>query len=137
MKVWLFGLLGLILGGLVTFGILQSKENQLETPVYGWQLVYAHTETGETISGAKEDLINAIQAGKPVRVGWSGSYVDHVTDGYFLTIIDGEVFAQIFEIRGQRPSRSPPNIELAEEGQNWLTVFATNGDRALRWFVQQ
>ena len=105
-------------------------------PSGGWALVYAHDESGAVLEGAKDVLLSAIRDGKPVRVYWAGSYVEHATDSFFLTIIEGEVFAQISSIRVQRPTQNPPSVALMAEDQRWATIFSTNGDRALKWFVQ-
>jgi hypothetical protein len=100
------------------------------------RLIYSHDENGAALGGSKAALADAVRAGKPVRVYWSGRYVEHATDSFFLTIIGGEVFAQIESIRAQRPVEEPPSIELMDEEQRWAAIFATNGDRALKWFVQ-
>lgn len=100
-----------------------------------WQLAYAHSATGEPSKGSKTELINAVLAGKEVRVYWEGSYVKHATDAGFLTVIGDEVFAQIQEIKGQRPTETPPSVEIMAD-RKWSTIFSTNGDRALRWFVK-
>jgi len=109
--------------------------SNIETADHGWQLVYAHDENGAPTEGSKDALIAAVKAGNPVRVYWAGRRVQHVTDGGFLTILQGEVFAQMAPITGQKPSIDPASIELQDN--QWQTVFATNGDRALRWFVQR
>ncbi len=101
-----------------------------------WRLIYSHDENGAALEGSKDVLADAVRAGKPVRVYWSGRYVEHATDSFFLTIIGGEVFAQVESIRAQRPTEEPPSIELMDEDQRWAAIFSTNGDRALKWFVQ-
>ena len=101
-----------------------------------WRLVFAHDQDGGTVQGSKEDLIAAILAGKSIRIYWAGRRVQHVTDSNFLTILEGEVFAQVAVIRGQKPSVDPPKIEFHDPDRNWNAIFATNGGRALKWFVQ-
>lgn len=115
-----------LLGGMLVF--LLGDRNE---PV--WQLAYEHSADGEALEGSKAALIAAVRAGKPVRVYWRGRRVEHVADSYFLTILQDEVFAQIAPISGQKPSVDPAAIELREN--KWNTVFATNGERALKWFV--
>ncbi|NNF06144.1 MAG: hypothetical protein HKN21_05235 [Candidatus Eisenbacteria bacterium] len=102
-----------------------------------WVSVYEHDAEGVTLSGSKEALIEAVRAGQPIRVYWAGRRVEHATDAGFLTILQGEVFAQIPEILGQQPSVDPPAIAFREpEGTTWTTILATNGNRALKWFAQ-
>jgi len=99
-----------------------------------WQLAYAHDATGKTTEGSKEALIKAVTNGKPVRVYWAGRRVQHTIDASILTVLEGEVFAQMPTITAQKPSVDPAAITLRDG--TWQTVFATNGDRALKWFVQ-
>ncbi|MEO1219803.1 MAG: hypothetical protein AAFY42_00440 [Pseudomonadota bacterium] len=101
-----------------------------------WQLTYAHDREGNAVEGSKSALIEAVREGRPVRVYWAGGRVEHVTDSYFLTVFQGEIFAQTPLITGQRPRTDPVRIEFPEDGSTWNTIHATNGDRALRWFVR-
>ncbi len=100
-----------------------------------WELAYSHDESGQAISGSKQALIDAVRNGHAVRIYWSGRTVEHLADSFFLTILDGEVFAQIEAIQGQNPSLDPPSIEFRDN--LWRAIFSTNGDRALKWFVQR
>lgn len=68
-----------------------------------WQLVYANDVEGNAVEGSKDELIESIREGAPVRVYWSGGGVEHVIDSNFLTVWGGEVFVQTPTIRGQRP----------------------------------
>ncbi|WP_417451196.1 hypothetical protein [Kordiimonas sp.] len=99
-----------------------------------WRLAYAHDGQGRAIEGSKQALVDAVLEGKPVRIYWTGRTVQHVSDAGFLTLLQGEVFAQIPMITAQRPSTDPATVDLRDG--TWQSVFATNGDRALRWFVQ-
>jgi len=106
----------------------------------GWYLAYGHDDKGVSNAGAKKDLIAAIRAGKPVRVYWAGRRIEHLVDANFLSVLEGEVFAQISSIRGQRPSPEgqPPSIELAAPGQEWSAIISTNGQfpYLVKWFVK-
>lgn len=99
-----------------------------------WRLVYAHEGGGKAVEGSKDALLSAIRAGKPVRVYFGMGRVEHTVDAGFITILQDEVFAQIRPITGQKPDVDPARITLRDS--TWQTVLATNGDRALRWFVQ-
>jgi len=120
----------LMLGGLAAV----SFTSQAATNAATWQLAYAHDAAGEAQEGSKEALVNAIINGKPVRVYWAGRRVQHTIDATFLTVLEDEVFAQMRPITAQKPSVDPAAITLRDG--TWQTVFATNGDRALKWFVQ-
>ena len=99
------------------------------------QLVYANDAEGNAVEGSKDELIESIREGKPVRVYWRGGRVEHVVDSNFLTIFGGEVFAQASTIRGQRPRTEPVRIELAEEGAEWTGLFSTTGGFPVRWYT--
>jgi len=121
---WLIILTSLMLGGMLW---------QKERVAPEWQIIYAHDKTGAGTEGSKEALIEAVRKGYPVRIYWAGRTVEHVTDVPFLTILAGEVFGQIHPIKGQKPSTNPPSVELREN--EWVTIFSTNGEWALKWFV--
>lgn len=125
-KILSYGLAA-VLGGLLVFTFVGK-------PSPKWQLVYEHSAEGEAITGSKADLIAAVRRGAQIRVYWAGRRVEHVADSYFLTVLQDEVFAQIAPISGQRPSVDPAKIELRDN--KWNAVFATNGERALKWFVR-
>ena len=115
-----------------------------------WRLVYANDENGAVVDGSKEALIEAVRAGKPVRVYTAGRRVEHAMDAQFLTIFEGEVFAQITPIESQRPYVDPPRILFRQPGQKWRSIVGTNGfvtalmdgndpsvrSGATKWFVQ-
>ncbi len=100
-----------------------------------WELVYANDADGNSLEGSKDELIEAVREGRPIRVYWRGRRVEHVVDSHFVTILSGEVFVQTPTIRGQRPFTDPARIELAENGAEWTGLFGTNGGMPLRWFV--
>lgn len=100
-----------------------------------WQKVLEVNKNGEIISGQKNTLIDAIRQGQNIRVYWKGSYVEHLTDAHFLTIIEGEVFTQTPTIRGQKPTQHPPSIELREN--DWTGIISTTGKFHSKWFIKK
>ncbi len=82
--------------------LLPSCENAHGTQG-GWQKVYQNSAEGEALFGEKEKLIEAVRLGYPIRIGWGGNSVEHVTEATFLTIFQDEVFGQIEGIVGQAP----------------------------------
>lgn len=72
-----------------------------------WSMIYENTADGTTISGDKAGLIEAVRAGKELRIGWV--YLDDDTDEYLsekfadvevATILRGtDVFAQLRPVK--------------------------------------
>ena len=103
-----------------------------------WRLVFAVDSTGNPTFGEKTQLIAAVRAGLPVRVGWGIAWrlpdgtvggLEHVAEATFLTIHQGEVFAQIAPILGQAPSAREPRVTFRIEGGNrlWYALLDTTG----------
>lgn len=103
----------------------------------GWRMVYAVDSTGKPTFGQKQDLLAAVRAGLPIRVGWGITWrlsdgtaggVEHVADAAFLTIHRDEVFAQIAPILGQAPDARSPAITLGIGGDRlWYALLDTTG----------
>jgi len=101
-----------------------------------WGLIYSITSAGEA-TGNKDALIKAVRAGQQIRVGWGVSWelpdgqktgVEHVADSKFLTIFQGEVFAQIDSILPQRPRTSEKAILFnSPNGETWTGMLDTSG----------
>jgi len=102
----------------------------------GWQLVFRNGPDGETISGSKSELLEAVRNGYPIRMGWgirrasdTTKSVEHVADAVFMTIANGtEVFAQTVQIIGQAPDLNSSDIKMRFREQNkWVKMAGTNG----------
>ncbi|WP_417463931.1 hypothetical protein [Kordiimonas sp.] len=131
MKSLLIALSSAFIGAMMALSFTATANTS--TP-QGWQLAYEHDKDGTALAGSKDALIAAVVDGKPVRIYWAGTRVQHVIDASFLTVLQGEVFAQIPMVSGQKPSVDPAHVELRDTP--WRAIFATNGDRGLKWFVQ-
>ncbi len=119
-------------------------------PAPSLHLIYAHSESGETLAGSKENLINAVRAGKHIRVYFRGRRVEHLSDAAFITVFGDEVFAQIRPIEAQNPSLDPPQIRFRHPGIKWHAILSTTGEftaftdgkepnvrtQAVKWYVQ-
>ncbi|MEM8525489.1 MAG: hypothetical protein AAGG68_12685 [Bacteroidota bacterium] len=102
----------------------QSSENATQ----GWQMVFKNDENGATTFGNKSGLIDAVRLGYPVRIAWGGNRVEHVANADFLTIFEGEVFAQISTIVGQAPRIDGDSVKIRFRPQNhWTKIAGTNG----------
>ena len=116
-----------------------------------WQLVFENDDQGNTIAGDKQALFDAVRAGTPVRIYTAGSRIEHAAEVVFLSIFDGEVFAQIGEIQSQRPGTEPLQMQFRQPGEKWRSIVGTNGfvtayidgneprirTGKTRWFVQR
>ncbi len=111
----------------------QSNDNNKS----GWTLVYKHDKQGNAVYGTKQKLIEAIQNGLSVRVGYGRQIqedrsLEHLADAQFLTIlkIEGQhnVFAQISPIMRQDPFRQNDSIAINMVPEfMWRTTIGTNG----------
>lgn len=118
MKTLLFSLL------LIAFFSCESSSKGQQ----GWQMVFQNNANGEVVFGDKSKLIDAVRLGYPVRLGWGGNSVEHVTDAAFLTIFEGEVFAQTNSIIGQAPRVDGDTVKIRFRTQNhWTKIAGTNG----------
>jgi hypothetical protein len=89
---------------------------------------------GSVSRGAKEQVRRAAANGVPLRVGWS---IDANTDGVadlvhwsdsgFVTIWEGEVFAQIPDIQRQGPVRGQASVRMPAGRQRWTGILSTTG----------
>jgi len=113
---------------LILFSLFTSCQSSTPT-TSGWQLVYKNDANGQAIFGKKEQLLDAVRLGYPIRIGWGSNRVEHVADADFLTIFNGtEVFAQIKPIIGQRPQVNGDSLKIAFRANNqWLKMAGTNG----------
>lgn len=115
----------------VSTGCMERPE-----PAEEWRLVYRNDLDGNAVAGNKDDLIAAVRAGLPIRVGFGGRSsrdttrsVEHVADVQFLTVLDGsEVFGQISQIIGQAPAREEDGLKIRFRSHNkWTMIAGTNG----------
>ena len=95
----------------------------------GWQLVYKNDVNGQALFGKKEQLLDVVRLGYPIRIGWGSNRVEHVAPADFLTIFDGqEVFAQIKPIIGQAPQVNGNSLKISfRTNNNWVKMASTNG----------
>jgi len=114
-----------------------NSENSSE-----WRLIYHNDSDGHVISGNKDDLLNAVRAGYPIRIGWglrsrrdSTVTIEHVCDAKFLSIINGnDVFAQIDPIVGQRPVVQDSVGIYFRETDEWVKIAGSNGFTTARMY---
>jgi len=100
-------------------------------PASDWRLIYHHDKQGNPLYGRKQALIDLVMEGRPVRVVWPlRDDVAHAGDAGFLTVMNGEVFAQLRGIIRQKPDRETrKRIALdAEDQSSWHAILSTTGE---------
>ena len=74
----------------ILFSLLSgcTPNNQNST----YQLVYKNDKQGNTVSGSKEALIDAIRLGATVRIGWGSEgkthQIEHLSDPVWIAVLD-------------------------------------------------
>ena len=114
-----------------------------------WQLsfsqnvIYRTNAKGESVLGSIKSLINYIQEGYPIRVGWKldldqdgRADLEHWADAKFISILGGQVFAQIESIYAQSPRADLPQIQIGRENMKWVAVIGTNGKLLSRFIIE-
>jgi hypothetical protein len=93
--------------------------------------------------GSKSALLQAIRNGQQVRVGFGLDFdgdgkpdLEHFADAMFISVYQGEVFAQLAPIQEQRPKAGVPEIRLATPRHPWTGMLDTTG-RLLGWFPEE
>ncbi len=105
-----------------------------------YEIIYEANHNGEPIKGDLETLVDYVQNGNPVRVGWvlqmgfsdpekESIEMQHWVDAGFLTTIKGHVFAQISSIYQQGPMiGDPPGVLLINgKPDGWVAIVGTTG----------
>lgn len=88
---------------------------------------------GVVEAGSKIALQQAVMQGHSLRVGWrlddqqGDPVMIHWADAGFLSLFEGEVFAQMQPIHRQVPQRGHARINLSSELQHWTGLIGTNG----------
>ncbi|MEO0972753.1 MAG: hypothetical protein AAFX85_06630 [Pseudomonadota bacterium] len=99
------------------------------------KLLFATDLDGVVSGGSKAQLIEAVQRGEALRLGWEidfdedgASDLSHWSEGAFLTVWEGEVFAQVTAIHRQRPRRGQGDVELTTPFTEWRGLLSTKGE---------
>ncbi len=117
-------------------GILCFGQNKT-----AYKVIYEADRNGKAISGNLDELIHYVNNGNPIRVGWSLAMQTpskeviemwHWTDANFITLLKGNVFAQVRGIFQQGPSFSKTgaaSVVLASgtSANSWVGIIGTTG----------
>ncbi|MFD2587453.1 hypothetical protein ACFSQJ_10965 [Croceitalea marina] len=102
-------------------------------------IVYEADKNGKVLKGNLKKLLEHVQNGRSVRVGWMLPIMNpktnertdmwHWTDAGFITVLNGHVFAQIHGIFQQGPGfENPPSVFLAsDKPDSWVAILGTTG----------
>lgn len=89
---------------------------------------------GAVSRGSKERLRRAVEHGLPIRVGWTitsdkagVSAFSHWTDAGFITLHEGETFAQVADIQRQGPVLGKARVIMPAGAKRWSGIIGTNG----------
>jgi hypothetical protein len=99
-----------------------------------YQLLFHQDADLKVIEGSKEKLMQAIRDGKQVRLYMNLGFVEHSMDAGFISIFEGNVYAQINTIQGQRPNRNTKEIELRPYAKH-VGLYSTKSPYEIKWFV--
>lgn len=111
--------------------------------IWGQKSVLVKTNLeGEVVKGSIEDLIEAIQEGASIRVGWQLDLnedgkpdLEHWVDAEFISILGGHVFTQIPPIFRQVPDWEGPQIKIIQSEMQWTALIGTNGKLLSRFII--
>ena len=123
--------IGLILAFIFCLSCGSSSSTEEAT----WQLVYRNGSDGTPLFGSKQDLLNAIRNGNPVKIGYGGQLrndstltIEHVFEAHFFTILnDTDVYAQMLPIIGQTPLIEKDTTNIVFRETHWNILVGTNG----------
>lgn len=99
-----------------------------------YQLVYHQGADKKAMSGSIDNLIKAIRDGKQIRLYMDLEFVEHSMDAGFMSIFEGEVYAQIDPIQGQRPNKKTQSIELKPYTKH-VGMYSTKSPYEIKWFA--
>jgi len=104
-----------------------------------YKIIYEADRDGKAIEGNLQQLLDHVQNGNPIRVGWVLAFehpetkerieMQHWTDAGFITTLNGHVFAQIGSIYQQGPGLSDPPAVFLVDGKphGWVAIIGSTG----------
>lgn len=102
------------------------------------------TPDGSVSRGTKQKLIEAVESGEAIRVGFGlgngptgGFFLTHWFEAVFLTVIADEVFTQTPIIHRQRPKHPDTDISFPNMSSRWVATLGTNGKLHSKWLQDE
>jgi len=99
-----------------------------------YQLLFHQSADTKVIDGSIEKLMEAVREGKQIRLYMDLGFVEHSMDAGFISIFEGNVYAQIDPIQSQRPNRKTKNIELKPYAKH-VGMYSTKSPYEIKWFA--
>ena len=97
-------------------------------------LLYASGFDHQPTHGSKDALIHAVNRGEPIRLGWELDFdrdgipdLSHWSDATYLSVWQGEVFAQVHAVHAQRPLREEADMVFPDAYSEWRGSLGTTG----------
>lgn len=97
---------------------------------------------GKIEEGTIQNLIEKIEDGHKIRIGWSLDFdkdqksdLIHWIDANFLSIYKGHVFNQIEPIYRQTPDKETAQIKILNSDMKWTGIIGTNGKLISRYII--
>jgi len=121
---------------LIISGISVGQTNTYDG---SYKVAYETDAKGNALTGELSNLVEYVNNGNPIRVGWTLEFMNpetgekdsfsHWADAGFITILNGHIFAQIQSIYQQGPSiQEPPSVFLTSgEPNGWVAIIGTTG----------
>lgn len=120
---------------LFLFAILMSVASAgYATESNDYQLLYHQGSDTKGIEGSIEKLMAAVRDGKQIRLYMNLGFVEHSMDAGFVSIFEGNVYAQIDAIQAQRPNRKTKDIELKPYAKH-VGLYSTKSPYEIKWFA--
>ncbi|MEL7119645.1 MAG: hypothetical protein AAFO07_09395 [Bacteroidota bacterium] len=106
------------------------------------QLLLKTDFNGKITKGSIEAVIEAVQEGAKIRVGWQHDIdydnvpdLEHWVNAEFLSVLKGHVFNQVTPIYRQVPNFDLPQINIVASDMMWTAVVGTNGKLVNRYIL--
>lgn len=97
-------------------------------------LLFHQNSKAQPISGSVKQLINAVRAGKTIRLYMNLGFVEHSMDAGFTSVIGEHVYAQINGIQGQVPNREEQTITLRPYSRH-VGLYSTKSPYEMKWYA--
>ena len=87
---------------------------------------------GRVSAGSREAVVAAARRGQALRVGWQIGPADkpdleHWQDARFITVFEGQVFAQVGDIHHQFGKRGKAQVDIGKAFALWNASIGTDG----------
>ncbi len=103
-----------------------------------WRVVYRNDAQGRRVAGTRSRLVDAVTAGRPLRLGWGAKRKDvawaHSAEPDFVTLTqESEVVAQLPEHLGQRSYHRADEARFSDDARLWRGLLSTTGTFDAAW----